>query len=102
MMYRGNSHCDRGELDEALIDLSEAIRLGPEVASAWYNRGNVQARKGELEKAIAGISQRMLTLTLKHLVEDGLVARTAYAEVPPRVEYETTELGKTLVPLVIQ
>lgn len=58
-------------------------------------------RFGELEKAIAGISQRMLTLTLKHLVEDGLVSRTAYAEVPPRVEYEVTELGKTLVPLVI-
>lgn len=58
-------------------------------------------RFGELEKSVAGISQRMLTLTLKHLVEDGLVSRTAYAEVPPRVEYEMTELGKTLVPLVI-
>jgi DNA-binding HxlR family transcriptional regulator len=58
-------------------------------------------RFGELEAAIAGISQRMLTLTLKHLVEDGLVARTAYAEVPPRVEYEVTELGRTLVPLVM-
>ncbi|MFI9384320.1 winged helix-turn-helix transcriptional regulator [Kutzneria sp. NPDC052558] len=58
-------------------------------------------RFGELEKRIAGISQRMLTLTLKHLVEDGLLARTAYAEVPPRVEYEVTELGKTLAPLVI-
>ncbi|HEY3683270.1 MAG TPA: helix-turn-helix domain-containing protein [Streptosporangiaceae bacterium] len=58
-------------------------------------------RFGELEGAIAGISQRMLTLTLKHLVEDGLVARTAYAEVPPRVEYEVTELGRTLVPLVM-
>src|SRR4051795_9342857 len=50
-------------------------------------------RFGELEQAAAGISQRMLTLTLKHLVEDGLVTRTAYAEVPPRVEYEVTELG---------
>jgi DNA-binding HxlR family transcriptional regulator len=58
-------------------------------------------RFGELEEAAAGISQRMLTLTLKHLVEDGLVARTAYAEVPPRVEYELTELGRTLVPLVM-
>ena len=58
-------------------------------------------RFGELEKAITGISQRMLTLTLKHLVQDGLVSRTAYAEVPPRVEYEVTPLGKTLVPLVI-
>ena len=58
-------------------------------------------RFGELEQAAVGISQRMLTLTLKHLVEDGLVVRTAYAEVPPRVEYELTELGRTLVPLVM-
>ncbi|MGI5498831.1 winged helix-turn-helix transcriptional regulator [Lentzea sp. CA-135723] len=55
----------------------------------------------ELEQTVVGISQRMLTLTLKHLVEDGLVSRTAYAEVPPRVEYELTGLGKTLMPLVI-
>jgi DNA-binding HxlR family transcriptional regulator len=58
-------------------------------------------RFGELRDAVAGISQRMLTLTLKHLVEDGLVTRTAYAEVPPRVEYDLTDLGRTLVPLVM-
>jgi DNA-binding HxlR family transcriptional regulator len=53
-------------------------------------------RFGGLEETVAGISQRMLTL-----VEDGLVDRRAYAEVPPRVEYELTELGRTLLPLVI-
>src|ERR1700743_3736172 len=58
-------------------------------------------RFGELEQAIAGVSQRMLTLTLKHLVEDGLLTRTAYAEGPPRGEYELTELGKTLLQRVI-
>jgi DNA-binding HxlR family transcriptional regulator len=58
-------------------------------------------RFGELQEAAVGISQRMLTLTLGHLVEDGLVVRTAYAEVPPRVEYEVTPLGRTLVPLVM-
>ncbi|MFD5827403.1 winged helix-turn-helix transcriptional regulator [Lentzea sp. NPDC060358] len=58
-------------------------------------------RFGELEKRVSGVSQRMLTLTLRHLVEDGLVSRTAYAEVPPRVEYAVTGLGRTLVPLVI-
>lgn len=58
-------------------------------------------RFGGLAETVEGISQRMLTLTLKHLVEDGMVDRTAYAEVPPRVEYELTELGRTLLPLVI-
>ena len=58
-------------------------------------------RFGELEKAVTGISQRMLTLTLRNLTADGLVSRTAYAEVPPRVEYEVTELGRTLIPLVM-
>lgn len=62
---------------------------------------NGSMRFGGLAATVEGISQRMLTLTLKHLVEDGLVDRTAYAEVPPRVEYELTELGRTLLPLVI-
>ena len=50
-----------------------------------------------LHKSVPGISQRMLTLTLRHLERDGLVLRTVYAEVPPRVEYEVTELGRTLI-----
>ncbi|MBD5786010.1 helix-turn-helix transcriptional regulator [Cellulosimicrobium terreum] len=52
----------------------------------------------ELQRRIPGISQRMLSLTLRHLERDGLVSRTAYAEVPPRVEYELTEVGRTLIP----
>ncbi len=51
----------------------------------------------ELQQRIPGISQRMLTRTLRHLERDGLVVRTAYAEVPPRVEYELTPTGRTLI-----
>ena len=50
-----------------------------------------------LQQAIGGISQRMLTLNLRQLERDGLLSRTVYAEVPPRVEYELTELGHSLL-----
>ena len=54
-----------------------------------------------LRTSVPGISQRMLTLTLRHLERDGLVSRTVYAEVPPRVEYALTELGSTLLPPIL-
>ncbi|GAA5033335.1 winged helix-turn-helix transcriptional regulator [Microbacterium fluvii] len=54
-------------------------------------------RFSELQRHIPGISQRMLTLTLRQLERDGLITRTVHAEVPPRVEYELTELGATLI-----
>ena len=53
-------------------------------------------RFSELKRAIEGISQRMLTLTLRGLERDGLVSRTVFPTVPPRVDYELTELGRTL------
>ncbi len=54
-------------------------------------------RFNELHRSIESISQRMLTLTLRNLVRDGLVTRTPYATVPPRVDYELTDLGRTLL-----
>ncbi|MFI6058262.1 winged helix-turn-helix transcriptional regulator [Streptomyces sp. NPDC051286] len=57
-------------------------------------------RYTDLQRSIAGISQRMLTHTLRQLRRDGLVTRTAYPEVPPRVEYALTDLGATLLDAV--
>jgi DNA-binding HxlR family transcriptional regulator len=53
-------------------------------------------RFNELKRTINGVSQRMLTLTLRNLERDGLVTRTIFPEIPPRVEYNLTELGRTL------
>jgi len=53
-------------------------------------------RFNELRRSIENISQRMLTLTLRGLERDGLVTRTVYPTIPPRVDYELTRLGRTL------
>lgn len=55
-----------------------------------------QLRYNEIQRRVSGISQRMLTLTLKRLEADGIVTRTLFPSVPPRVDYELTELGMAL------
>ncbi|MEV0634339.1 helix-turn-helix domain-containing protein [Streptomyces sp. NPDC050619] len=59
-------------------------------------------RYTDLQRQVPGISQRMLTHTLRQLTEDGLISRTAYAEVPPRVEYALAPLGGGLKEIVKQ
>ena len=63
------------------------------------NEGGI-IRFKELSRSIPDISQKMLTVTLRTLEADGLVTRTVYAEVPPRVEYALTVLGKSLIPYI--
>jgi len=80
---------------KAIVDLLD--RLGDKwtimIVSTLYEG---PMRYGEIQRQISGISQRMLTLTLKGLTEDGLLSRTVYPTIPPRVDYELTELGFSL------
>jgi DNA-binding HxlR family transcriptional regulator len=62
--------------------------------------GNGTMRFSELRRGIDGISQRMLTVTLRGLERDGLISRTVYPVVPPRVDYALTPLGETLLDAV--
>lgn len=57
-------------------------------------------RFNELQKNLEGISQKVLTDSLRSMVADGIVVRTAYAEVPPRVEYSLSELGESMRPIL--
>jgi len=67
----------------------------------WYLSGGT-LRFGELKRTIPGITQRMLTQQLRELERDGIVARRAHDQVPPKVEYSITEFGRTLKPLLEQ
>ena len=63
------------------------------VAALWQG----PLRYNEIQRGVQGISQRMLTLVLKGLEQDGLVERTVFPTVPPRVDYELTPLGRSLI-----
>lgn len=58
-------------------------------------------RFGELKKSIGSVTQKVLTAQLRDMEENGLVNRRVYAEVPPRVEYSLTELGRSLQPILM-
>jgi DNA-binding HxlR family transcriptional regulator len=88
-------HPDKVETCTAMGDILNRIGDKWSVMVVGYLTRKTM-RFNELRHAIGGISQRMLTLTLRNLERDGLVTRTVYPEIPPRVEYKLTELGRTL------
>jgi DNA-binding HxlR family transcriptional regulator len=59
---------------------------------------NGKMRFNEINKSMSDVSQKMLTVTLRSLEADGLVSRKIYPEIPPRVEYDLTPMGKSLLP----
>jgi len=82
-----------------VVDVQEILTS---ICSKWgllilYELSRGAKRHGELRRAIGGVSQKMLTQTLRMLERDRLVRRTIYPIVPPRVDYALTPLGKTLM-----
>jgi DNA-binding HxlR family transcriptional regulator len=88
-------HKDPLAVRELLTKIGDKWSIFIVLSLAKVHKG--RARFSELEKTIPGISQRMLTLTLRNLERDGLLTRHIFPEIPPRVEYEMTALGKSLL-----
>src|SRR5258708_10304786 len=83
-------------------DCRAASEVLSRVGDKWtvlvvWTLGDGPKRFNELRKALGSISQRMLTLTLRALERDGLVTRTVFPTIPPRVDYELTRLGRSLL-----
>ncbi|HXC56618.1 MAG TPA: helix-turn-helix domain-containing protein [Rhizomicrobium sp.] len=93
-MKQGNIH----ETSDCKAVSGVLARIGDKWSVLIVSRlGARPLRFNELKREIGGISQRMLTLTLRGLERDGLVTRTVFATIPPRVDYELTALGRSLL-----
>lgn len=66
----------------------------------WHLGFEGPHRFGELQRLFSNLSNRILTKQLRELEQDGIICRKIYSEVPPKVEYRLTELGKTILPVV--
>ena len=88
-------HEDPAAVRELLTKVGDKWSIFLILSLAQLPKG--RSRFSELERAIPGISQRMLTLTLRNLERDGLLTRELFPEVPLRVEYELTDLGHSLL-----
>lgn len=92
-----------GKMTQRFVDDCVATReILSLIGDKWsvmviVNLGEGAMRFNDLKRAIEGISQRMLTLTLRGLECDGLVSRTVFPTTPPRVDYALTKLGRTLL-----
>jgi DNA-binding HxlR family transcriptional regulator len=99
-MCPSNNKGTKGQLhtDDECVSINEVLtRVGDKWSLQVISRlAAGTMRFTELKRSIEGISQRMLTLTLRQLERDGLVVRTVYPTVPPKVEYTLSELGRTI------
>ncbi len=100
-MSRSHTDVPAGERKQAVLDACPISEVLDHVAGKWSIGIIVAAAAGpirftELERAVEGISRRMLTLNLRKLERDGLLCRTVYPTVPPKVEYTLTPMAREL------
>ena len=89
-----------GKIYHCALDITMSYISGKwKTVILWYLRKEPH-RFSELNRQIPQITEKMLSLQLKELESDGIVSRTIYAEVPPRVEYALTDFGKTMIPML--
>ena len=89
------------EVDPEKLEACTVLEVINRISGKWAIGILLEATRGpvrftQLERSVEGISRRMLTLTLRNLERDGLLVRTVYPTVPPRVEYEATPMAKEL------
>ncbi|MEL7640149.1 MAG: helix-turn-helix domain-containing protein [Solidesulfovibrio sp.] len=96
----GRRRC-RGKEYSCSMELSLAVIGGKwKPLILWHLRDVVTLRFSALRRTMPSITQKMLTQQLRELESDGLITRTVYAEVPPRVEYGLTESGRDIIPIL--
>ena len=100
-LYRGNRQVTDMHPHPMSESCRKVSRVLARVGDKWsvlvvMQLGQGPRRFSELKRAIDGVSQRMLTLTLRGLERDGMVTRTVTPTIPPRVDYELTDLGRSL------
>ena len=100
-MEPGHTHVTRAAAPHRSGDCNAVSSILSRIGDKWtvlvvMILADGPKRFNELRRAVGGISQRMLTLTLRGLERDGLVRRTVFPTIPPRVDYELTELGQSL------
>jgi DNA-binding HxlR family transcriptional regulator len=106
-MSRSYTDVPAGERKQAVLDACPISEVLDHVAGKWSIGIIVAAAAGpirftELERAVEGISRRMLTLNLRKLERDGLLCRTVYPTVPPKVEYTLTPMARELHDSLVQ
>ncbi|WP_127531771.1 winged helix-turn-helix transcriptional regulator [Paenibacillus kobensis] len=100
MRYRKNNFDDSARGEACPVGHTLDVIGGKWKGQLIYHLTEGPKRFNELRRICPAITQRMLTLQLRELEEDGVVHREVYQQVPPKVEYSLTEFGRTLVPII--